>query len=83
MLMNDYYCINYSTCKFINEEIIDCKLNSKDYYLEKFCTNQDLYWKNCKRYQVKNELGFCPDFIFPETELTLDEIIDKIDQNFN
>jgi len=77
------YCTNLQTCKFIIEEKNFTELTQRQYYLTNYYQNPDLNWKNCKRFLVKIELGFCPDFIIPESEMTLNEIIDTIDKNFN
>lgn len=49
-------------------------------YLINFCQHNETKWQSCKRLIVKNELTFCPDFVLPDTTLSVDEIIDKIDE---
>jgi len=36
--------------------------------------------ESCKRLIAKNTLDFCPDFVLPATPLSVDEIIDKFDE---
>lgn len=32
------------------------------------------------RYRAKEEIYFCPDFVMPDSKMTMDEIIDKFDE---
>jgi hypothetical protein len=47
--------------------------------MNNYCTGPKSEWEKCKRYTTKAALGFCPDFVLPDTDLTLDQIIDKYD----
>ena len=78
--MKDHWCTNYTTCKLVNLAGF-CKNDStRQKYLKSFCEQTHKTWSKCKRYEMKNELGSCPDFVFPDTTMTLAEIITKFDE---
>lgn len=73
-------CPNFDTCKLVNEPnllLVEAEINN---YIEKFCLGSDEKWRTCKRFIVKNVLQFCPDFILPDNELSIDEIIEEFDK---
>ena len=45
-----------------------------------YCQRTQEHWSVCKRFIIKNELGTCPDFVLPDTTLSLPEIIAKFDE---
>lgn len=51
----------------------------KENYIVTWCKDAEGIWGNCTRYLTKKSLGFCPDFVVPDTPLTVDEIIEKFD----
>jgi len=77
--MKDYYCPNYKECRLVKASDFPVSGESREKYLETFCENSELGWKKCKRFIAKNSLGFCPDFVLPDSTYTTDEIIDKFD----
>ena len=48
--------------------------------MDTWCRQSEDIWGTCKRYKTKKVLSFCPDFVVPGTELSIDEIIDKFDE---
>ncbi len=49
------------------------------FYIENFCKAEKSKWCTCKRLLTKNALNFCPDFVLPDSTLSIEEIIDKFD----
>lgn len=49
-------------------------------YIQKYCQSETKKWEDCKRFIVKNTLNFCPDFVMPDNKLSIDEIMDKFDE---
>lgn len=72
-------CPNYKGCQIINIKDFVENDQIRDAYISNFCETCQEKWSKCKRYQTKKSLNFCPDFIFPDTDLTLDQIIDIIE----
>ena len=78
--MEDPNCPNYTTCKLVTTEGVGVSNNQKVSYLNKYCTAGKAAWSVCKRYVTKPALGFCPDFVLPDTSMSLPEIIDRFDE---
>jgi len=76
--MEDPYCPNFSSCQLINGQIAIAESN-KEKYISLFCIGPLGKWQACKRFSTKEQIGFCPDFVLPDTNLTLEEIIEKFD----
>ena len=52
---------------------------AKEAYMDSWCRNTGGKWKDCKRFICKAELGFCPDFVVPDTAMSIEEIVDKFE----
>ena len=52
----------------------------KETYMDIWCRDVGEKWRDCKRFSTKATLGFCPDFVVPDTSLSIDEIIDKFEE---
>jgi hypothetical protein len=77
--MDNKKCLNYNSCQLINEkDFLPSSLDKKK-YIKDYCENNDNRSKYCKRYIVKESLGFCPDFVLPDTTLSVEDIIKKFD----
>jgi hypothetical protein len=76
--MEDPFCPNYKNCQLVNGKI-EVSQHELERYKTLFCTGTNSEWHLCKRFIVKNEIGFCPDFVLPDTASSVDEIIDKFD----
>lgn len=76
--MGDETCPNAKGCILINNN--DFGIKEREYYMQKFCFSSEMAYTSCKRYQTVIAFHFCPDFVLPDTELSLDEIIDKYDE---
>jgi hypothetical protein len=77
--MPETVCPNINSCRMITttEVIPDEKLREE--LMEAWCRDAGEKWKDCKRFSTKAKLGFCPDFVVPGTALSIDEIIDKFE----
>jgi len=60
-------------------DVVVTDKKKKEEYINTWCRQTEEKWKTCKRYHTKKELGFCPDFVVPDTLLSIDEIIDKFE----
>ncbi|MCB2221284.1 MAG: hypothetical protein KQI35_12875 [Bacteroidetes bacterium] len=78
--MRDQICPNYDVCKLVTTEGFSGNEVRRQAYLTDFCHASESKWSNCSRYVTKKALNFCPDFVLPDTAMTLDEIIDKFDE---
>ena len=77
--MPDSVCPNINSCRMvsINEVVPDERVREE--YMDTWCRDTGEKWSGCKRYSTKAKLGFCPDFVVPDTALSIDEIIDKFE----
>jgi hypothetical protein len=73
------HCPNYPTCQLIHIPGFVESETLRESYEKDFCNHGRENWKNCKRLQTHRILHFCPDFVFPDSCLSLDEIIDRFD----
>jgi hypothetical protein len=78
--MSEQICPNYDVCKLVTTEGFSGNEERRQVYLTDYCHAGETKWAVCKRYMTKKALNFCPDFVLPDTPLTIDEIIDKFDE---
>jgi hypothetical protein len=81
--MDDAHCPNYEVCKLVNESGFAGDEVKRKNYINIYCKSDPTKWNSCKRLIAKNSLNFCPDFVLPDTNLSIDEIIDKFDNELN
>ncbi|MBN1386811.1 MAG: hypothetical protein JW965_00080 [Bacteroidales bacterium] len=76
--MTSNICPNYKECTLVNKEL---SLNEDiyRYYINNYCCCKAGSWSGCMRFRAKEELNFCPDFVLPDSEMTIDEVIDRFD----
>lgn len=77
----DHYCPNINTCRMVATNVVVPDEKEKENYMQSWCREGEETWRKCKRYITKASLGFCPDFVVPDTSLSVDEIIDKFEEN--
>jgi len=78
--MNDLFCPNLKSCSFINSDFSESCNRGKDFYLTGFCRSDNSNWGKCKRFQIKAILDFCPDFVLPDSQMDVDQIMDMFDE---
>jgi hypothetical protein len=78
--MSNPDCPNITSCALVNRNdfLIDKVL--KDNYIKSYCKGSAANYAACTRYTTKNIIHFCPDFVLPDTEMTIDEIINKYEE---
>ena len=79
IIMKNNVCPNISTCRMVTTNIVIEDDKTKNEYIENWCRQSEETWQECKRFHTKKELSFCPDFVLPDTELTVEEISEKFD----
>ena len=77
--MSDHFCSNINTCRMITTSVVVPDAKIKEGYVNEWCHQQKEKWNLCKRFNTKNELGFCPDFVVPDTLMSTEEIMDKFE----
>lgn len=77
--MKDYFCPNYRECILINHKHFLSSNEDKTIYVSDYCESKDKKWLICKRYMTREEINFCPDFVLPDTGMSVVEIIEKFD----
>jgi len=78
--MDNSNCPNYKVCKLVIEHGFTGNESQREKYINEYCQADKSKWESCKRLIVKNTINFCPDFVLPDTTLSIDEIIDKFDE---
>ncbi len=77
------HCPNYPTCQLVHIQGFVESDDLREDYILKYCTDIHGFWASCKRFNTHRMLHFCPDFVFPDTPLTVDEIMDRFDDEIN
>ena len=77
---NRTYCPNFQTCRMVTTNDVVASESLKNQYINRYCHSYHNDWEACKRYVTKNALQQCPDFVLPDTELSIDQILDKWDK---
>jgi len=78
--MSDNICANINTCRLVTTNLVVPIEKKREEYMEIWCRKDEKVWGKCSRFITKKALSFCPDFVLPETALSIDEIIDKFDE---
>jgi hypothetical protein len=81
--MDQNFCPNYKGCQIIVNDLFVTDQNKKQYYLQTYCEAGNDSWKACMRFKTKLALNFCPEYILPDSNFTIDEILDKFEELSN
>ena len=81
--MQKNLCPNYEGCKIINVEDFIQVPDKKHFYMSTYCEAGEKCWNSCKRYQTSGALNLCPDFVLPDSNFTIEEILNKFEEQFN
>ncbi|MDR2011025.1 MAG: hypothetical protein LBQ22_11170 [Bacteroidales bacterium] len=80
-MANPKKCPNSGNCIILGNNNLAGDMDMKEFYINQYCDNDTLNgFIQCKRFNTKNELGFCPDFVLPDSGMTIDEIISKLEE---
>ncbi|MDX9928794.1 MAG: hypothetical protein RBS37_02970 [Bacteroidales bacterium] len=77
--MSESCCPNIGGCKLVNDREFPIDERTRKHYIGSWCHGYTPGYEACRRYIVRNTLFYCPDFILPDTTMSLDEIIDRIE----
>ena len=72
----DKLCPNYNTCRLVQTNEVVPDEEKKSQYISSYCLKEET-WSKCKRYLVRKALWMCPDFVLPDTDLTMEQIIKR------
>ena len=67
-------------CRLVSAEDFDIDKTAREDFLVTFCQSETKKWKSCIRYTTKRSLGFCPEFVMPDSTMNIDDIMDKFDE---
>jgi len=79
--MSEEICPNINSCRMVSTAVVVPEEEEKNAYIKTWCKNTEGKWEECKRFSTKASLGFCPDFVLPDTDLSIDEIIDRFEED--
>ncbi|MCK5705830.1 MAG: hypothetical protein KAI29_31990 [Cyclobacteriaceae bacterium] len=79
--MSDKFCPNINSCRMVSTDAVVPDEKTKEQFIDSWCRQDEDTWLNCKRFNTKKALSFCPDFVVPDTSLSIDEIVEKFENN--
>lgn len=74
-------CPNFRNCRLIYTPDVVSSMEEREFYINNYCLPGETAWLECKRYQIKAEMDFCPDFVLPDSVLTTEEIMERFDND--
>jgi hypothetical protein len=77
--MNSGQCPNYNECALVNKQI-DLSDDVYRDYINGYCCHNKESWSECMRFRTKEKINFCPDFVLPDSVMTVEEVIDRFDK---
>lgn len=77
--MSEPDCPNIAGCRLVNDQGVNIHTAQRQMYIESYCHGYSPGYEACCRYITKKSIFFCPDFVLPDSAMTLDEILDKIE----
>jgi len=69
-------CSKTPTCALFKGTLLKRK-ESAETYKQLFCKTVERH-KPCKRYMISDDLGECPDFVMPNSTMSVEEIKAKM-----
>jgi len=75
--MQTELCPKVEKCPLFNGTLLK-RAGSEESYKNLFCKSGTEKWLICKRYQTSEKVGKCPDWVLPNSSLSLDEIVKKM-----
>ena len=77
--MSENNCSSFGSCKLVKKDSLGLTEKTREEYIQNYCLSQNRAWETCRRFECRKALHFCPDFVLPDTALSLDEIIEQFD----
>jgi len=77
--LEDTHCPNKPNCQVFTVEGFVSSPEMQEAFAMIYCDAVPDGWKSCRRFITKNELHLCPDFVLPDSKLTTDEILDRLE----
>lgn len=78
--MTDHHCPNMSHCRLVNSSDFPVDDTMRDDYIRTFCKGTHPGYNACRRYIVSRDLFLCPDFVLPDSIITLNDIFERIEK---
>ncbi len=70
-------CSMIGKCNLFSGEL-EIPEDSRIRYKCFFCLCEETRWSSCKRFMVIDKIGFCPDFVLPNSLLSSEQIMSRI-----
>jgi hypothetical protein len=75
--MNDQ-CPRVCSCSLFSGKLC-VEEDSKIIYKRHYCLDmEESRWRGCKRFVVEEHIGFCPDYVLPNSLLSFEQIFNRI-----
>ncbi len=75
----DNICKKFEKCPIYSGILVGKEFTSKS-YKNQYCEAGNDGWESCKRYQVSEKNGEVPPDLLPNSKLSVDEIIEKMNK---
>ncbi len=75
-IIMEIICPKTPKCRLFNNNLLK-RPETIEIYKSGYCNNRARY-KECKRFIVSETVGQCPDFVLPNSSLSLDEIFERM-----
>ncbi len=73
-------CPNYANCQLVHQEGFLPDKTRQQSFVQTYCLHTEGGWSSCKRYMTKKAWNICPDFVLPDTDLSVDDILDRFEE---
>ncbi len=71
-------CPKIAKCPLFNDNLL-IRPESSTVYKNSYCLDH-IRHKDCMRYKVSEKLGSCPKFVMPNSMLTIEEIVERMNK---
>jgi hypothetical protein len=73
-------CPNIENCRLVSQPDLVNDQQQREFYLANYCHAGEQGWGKCCRLRTKTALNYCPDFVLPDSEFDIDEILNKLEE---
>jgi hypothetical protein len=73
-------CPNIETCRVVHSFDLVNDPSQRELYLATYCYAGEAGWSTCKRLQTKMALKLCPDFVLPDSDFSVEQILDRLEK---
>lgn len=72
-------CPNYGGCRYVKTLTVEPDHEKREVMIQSYCLDQENF-KTCRRYTIRKALWICPDFVFPDSTISEDEVVERYEK---